>query len=45
MYKKDENKVKTKTHKKTTPLQKYGGKEIDMKTTLHLLHVQATDAG
>ena len=36
-YKKDGNKAETKTHKKAIPLQKYGGKEKDMKTTLHLL--------
>ena len=35
----DGNKAETKTHKKTTPLWKYGGKEKDTKTTLHLLHV------
>ena len=37
--------LRTATHKKTTPLQKYGEKEKDTKTTLHLLHVRMTDAG
>ena len=31
--------------KKTTLLQKHGGKEEGMKTTLHLFHVYATNAG
>ena len=36
-YKKDGNKAEMTTHKKTNPRQKYGGKEEDTKTTLHLL--------
>ena len=39
------NKAEVKTHKKTTLLRRHGGKEKDMKTTVHLLYVQATDAG